>query len=338
MSERKLASVQKVVSVRPIPDADAIECVRVLGWDVVAKKGEFKAGDLCVYFEIDSVLPVVPEYEFLRKSCYVKKDWLQDGEGFRLKTVRLRKQVSQGLVVPVTLMGPMWDLLEEGEDLTATLRVTKWDPPVPAQLSGLVKGNFPSFIPKTDQERIQNLPEVFNDPEIFHSHWEVTVKLDGSSCTVYEHEGNIGVCSRNLELKMDQEGNTFVDLAKSIADRPWKELAIQGEAMGPGIQDNREKLAKHELHVFDIYDITLGHYMSPTTVRSLCSAYGLKHVPVLHEKITMMELGIFNIDDMLKFAEGASLNHPEREGVVFKRVNDDFSFKCIANSFLLREK
>src|SRR5260221_575643 len=95
---RKLASIQKVLDIQPIPNADAIEVVTINGWKVVSKKGEFKIGDLCVYFEIDSFLPIKPEFEFLRKSCYRK---MADGsEGFRLRTIKLRGQISQGLVLP----------------------------------------------------------------------------------------------------------------------------------------------------------------------------------------------------------------------------------------------
>lgn len=165
MTERKLASIQRVVEIRPIDGADAIEVVRVLGWDCVAKKGEFSVGQPVVYFEIDSILPVWEKFEFLRKSCHVKKDWIPAGEGFRLKTIRLRGQVSQGLVIPVdTMVGSqpgMYDpkdigrlhLLKEGDDVTELLQVVKWDPPVAAELAGQAKGNFPSFVRKTDQER-----------------------------------------------------------------------------------------------------------------------------------------------------------------------------------------
>lgn len=143
--ERKLASVVKVLDIKPIPGADAIEVATVKGWNVVVKKNEYKVGDLAIYYEIDSYLPIKPEFEFLRKSSYKK---MADGtEGFRLKTVKLRGQISQGLLTPLT-----FDAVE-GEDVTERLGVTKYEPPIPAQLAGLVKGLFPSFIPKTQEER-----------------------------------------------------------------------------------------------------------------------------------------------------------------------------------------
>ena len=177
--ERKLASVQRIASIRPIEGADAIEVARINNWDVVVKKNEFKEGELCVYFEIDSFLPIREEFEFLRKSSFKK---MGDQEGFRLKTIRLRGQVSQGLVVPITILngdyiigisqqphgdqlqlGPYDDALviEEGADVTELLGVEKYEPPIPAELSGKVKGYFPSFIHKTDEERVQNLVKEY---------------------------------------------------------------------------------------------------------------------------------------------------------------------------------
>lgn len=171
---RKLATIRKIADIQPIEGADAIEVATVDGWKVVVKRGEFNVGDLCVYFEIDSVLPIRPEFEFLRKGCYVKKDWLiteqnPTGEGFRLRTIKLLGQISQGLVIPletvpekgITRAFRFYDengvhhrvVSHEGEDVTDVIGVVKWDPPLPAQLSGRAKGNFPSFIPKTDQER-----------------------------------------------------------------------------------------------------------------------------------------------------------------------------------------
>lgn len=146
---RKLASIQKVIKVEPIPDADAIEMIQVLGWELVSKKGEFLPGQLCVYCEIDSFLPIAPEFEFLRKSCYRK---MADGtEGFRIKTVRLRSQLSQGIAFPMSIL-PEGNY-QEGDDVTDILNIVKYEPPIPACLDGIKKGDFPSFIPKSDETR-----------------------------------------------------------------------------------------------------------------------------------------------------------------------------------------
>ena len=178
--ERKLASVRRITDIQPIPNADAIEVVVVGGWKVVTKKGEFNVGDLCVYCEIDSFLPILPQYEFLRKSSYKK---LSTGEeGFRLRTIKLRGQVSQGLVLPLSVL-PGGRELFEGMDVTEVLSITKYEPPIPASLAGKVKGLFPSFLHKTDEERLQNLDSEY--PFDSNKKYYVTEKLDGSSATFY---------------------------------------------------------------------------------------------------------------------------------------------------------
>jgi RNA ligase (TIGR02306 family) len=214
--KRKLASIRKISDVLPIEGADNIELVKVDGWQCVTKKGEFKVDDPCVYFEIDSFLPIRPEFEFLRKSSYKK---MGDKEGFRLKTIRLRGQISQGLALQIRSVFPdaipSWTTImlryKEG-DVTEVLGVIKYDPPIPAQLAGICKGNFPSFIRKTDQERVQNIWDKIKDSK---ESFEVAVKLDGTSCTYYLNDGVFGVCSRNLEL-IETEGNTLWRLAREL--------------------------------------------------------------------------------------------------------------------------
>ena len=117
---RKLASIQKIKSVESIEGADFIELVHVLGWQCVAKKGEFKEGDNCIYFEIDSYLPIEPEFEFLRKNCYKNTPLM--GEGFRLKTQTFKKKISQGLCLPVSILESKgYHVFIEGTDVTTIL-------------------------------------------------------------------------------------------------------------------------------------------------------------------------------------------------------------------------
>jgi len=234
-------------------------------------------------------------------------------------------------------------------DFSEVLGVVKWEPPIPAELVGQVKGLFPSFIRKTDQERIQNIPNVVLDNE---SEYEETMKLDGSSLTAYQYNGEVGVCSRNLELKVNEE-NANNTLIKTVTRGKLldaltalgRNIAVQGELMGPGIQSNRENLKQHELYIFDVFDIDTQEYLSPehrwTMVEKLRMNFGMdttviKHVPILNQsfKITVGT----TVDDMLLAAEGPSIVHPIREGKVFKRKDGKFSFKTISNKFLIREK
>lgn len=223
---RKLATIRRISAIEPIPGADNIESVTVDGWSCIAKKGEFQVDDLCVYFEIDSFLPIRPEFEFLRKSSYRK---MGDKEGFRLRTIRLRGTLSQGLVLPLhdcfNLSRDDESFPEVGNDYTEFLGVTLFEKPIPAQLEGKVKGYFPGFIRKTDQERIQNLwGKVQYTDETF----EVTVKLDGTSCTYFYKDGEFGVCSRNLQI-LETEGNTLWEIAKRhVIDHAVRPLASGG--------------------------------------------------------------------------------------------------------------
>jgi RNA ligase (TIGR02306 family) len=150
--ERKLASIRIISDLRPIEGADKIELAIVDGWKVVvAKDVGHKVGDKVIYCEIDSFLPIKPEFEFLRKSSYKK---MADGsEGFRLRTVKLRGQVSQGLILPLSLINYTNLDFKVGMDVTMMLGINKYEPPIPAELAGKVKGLFPSFIPKTDEVR-----------------------------------------------------------------------------------------------------------------------------------------------------------------------------------------
>lgn len=342
---RKLASVRRISAVTPIEDADLIELVRIDGWQCVAKKGEFAAGDLCVYFEIDSFLPVRPEFEFLRKTSFQK---MGDKEGFRIKTVKIRNQLSQGLALPVSILGK--NVPVQGADVTEMLGVLKWDPPVPAQLAGTAKGFFPGFIPRTDQERCQNLEqEIFVDN--INSFYEVTIKLDGSSATFYHRDGDIGVCSRNLELKINDE-NANNSLVRMLLDSGlatvlprFGNIAVQGELMGPGIQKNREGLSATHFYIFDIFMIDEQRYATPDERRELVDrildqgVLNVNHVPIVESQANLLEtFGIDNIGALLKFAEGKSINHPVREGLVFKRMDGKFSFKAISNDYLLKNK
>ena len=151
--ERKLASVRSISNLSPIEGADKIELATVDGWKVVvAKDVGHKVGDLIIYCEIDSFLPIKEEFEFLRKSSFKK---MGDQEGFRLKTIRLRGQISQGLIMPISVLNPpdtnIYVEPFEGLDVTEMLGIVKYEPPIPAELAGKVKGLFPSFIPKTDE-------------------------------------------------------------------------------------------------------------------------------------------------------------------------------------------
>lgn len=356
-TSRKLASIKEITEIRPIPDADAIECAIVGGgWPVVVKKGEFQVGDLAIYCEIDSWIPheLAP---FLSKG---KEPREYNGvKGERLRTVKLRGQVSQGLLLPVdTRYGPPHQVIgkdggayvaDEGRDFTEILGIQKWEAPIPACLAGQVRGNFPSFIPKTDQERCQNLArEIFEDHKA--DSYEVTIKLDGSSCTIYVKDGDIGVCSRNLNLT-ETESNSFwkaaraqgiLDALTRFHEETGRNIALQGELIGEGIQGNQEKIQGQRFYLFDAFDIDAQVHLKPAErlalLKDFLISYGadLTHVPVLEMDFNLCE-SFSGVDGLLAFADGPSLNATvKREGLVFKSCNSDFTFKAISNQWLLK--
>ena len=337
---RKLATIRKIDAIGPIEGADAIEVATVGGWKVVIKKGEFAVGDLAVYFEIDSWMPVELA-PFLSKGKEPRE--FEGIKGERLRTVKLRGQISQGLLLPIepTCANIVSELFE-GLDVSFPLNIVKWEKAIPAQLAGLVKGNFPTQIPKTDQERVQNLTKEIEAAQ--GSVYEVTEKLEGSSMTCYLIDGEFGVCSRNLDLKRDEK-NAFwqaairEDIESKMRDTgPDAQFAIQGELIGPGIQGNIYKLMFIEFRVFDVYNILSGEYLTPVFRKALIERMGLKHVPVLESNFKLET----DVEGLIAKAEGKSvmgdITGPEREGLVFKQVDGGMTFKAISNKYLLAEK
>lgn len=329
---RKLVTVEKVLEKKAIEGADRIEALRIRDWWVVSEKGNFEVGDKCLFHEVDCFLPIRPEYEFLLKGSS-KKRMIIDGkqvEGIRLKTIKLRGQISQGLALPLERVyahNPV------GTDVTELLGVLLYEPPIPAELAGKVKGFFPGFIPKTDEERIQNMSDIL-------SNYYVTEKIDGTSVTYYKKDGVFGVCSRNLELA---EGETTqwklakkYDLVNKLPDN----FAIQGELIGEGIQKNPLKRTGQEVFFFNAYNIANGIYLNFRDFIGFCDSLGIRTVPLINDNYSLPS----TVDELLKFADGKSMLNPEspREGIVIRpkvemRYNNKrLSFKVISNSYLLK--
>jgi len=336
-TERKLASVVKIVDIQPIPGADAIVVATVKGWKVVVKVNEYKVGDLAVYYEIDSFLPIRPQFEFLRKSSYKR---MASSEGFRLKTIRLRGQISQGLLTPIPegISNP-----REGDDLTEALDIVKYEPPIPAQLAGKIKGTFPSFIPKTDEIRIQNFESEVGFSPVGERAY-VTEKLDGTSFTCYFNNGVFGVCGRNWELSETSDNSLWrmanVLQLKEKMTKHGKNIALQGELVGAGINGNLYGLSDHKLYFFTGYDIDKGRRMFFDELEWVLFGLDLQMVPVLEKYGFVIPNESNIVDYMLKYAEGKSVLNMEvdREGVVVRGLEREFSFKAISNTYLLGSK
>lgn len=358
---RKLASIQEIKELRPIENADSLEVAKVLGWDVVVRKGEFKKGQKVVYFEIDSFLPVVDEYEFLRKTSYKKSEIL--GEGFRLKTIRLRGQLSQGLILPIeTCFKDCMPVDKEngfeiGEDVTELLNIKKWEDPEPASLGGDAVGRRPDFIIKTDETRVQSEPklleELSNCEEVY-----ISLKMDGSSHSVgIDKNNNLRVTSHNMELKeTDRPGSFYrfvidngIDLVLKTLKKDFEleEIVLQGEYCGPGIQKNKLMLQKPEWYVFNVY--FNGKRQSLNTLLNITEANGIKHVPII-ATYTGSEFKKMYPDPETILTAVSNYTDPRYknsipEGWVIRPtkptysevLNSDLSMKVVNNKYLLKQ-
>jgi RNA ligase (TIGR02306 family) len=211
--EKPMATINRIVAKFQIPTAESIEGVRVLGWNCVAKKGEFEVGDLCIYFVIGSVFP----------ESYARVDFLK---GKPLKTKKLLGVLSQGLVAPLSWLREDFGItdishLKEGSDVTDIFRIMKHVELEEAYLFpeiAMKSGNgdrkaqpvttlpFPSYIPKTDEERIQNIPYILN--YLQNESVVITRKEDGCSATYAFKDGRFFICSRNLVLPASVEEAT----------------------------------------------------------------------------------------------------------------------------------
>ena len=416
---RKLASIVEIESCEPIPDTErlSVATMKGKGWKVVTGRDEYHAGDLAVYFEIDSFLKSDDErYEFLKDRClkkFVSKSGNVLREGIRIKTIKLRGVISQGLLMPLSafvgkeilvenhLAKPEDVVADDGKpvsqeeladvyistlyynkditdkidgvptiqkvevgvdsDLTELLHVEHYDevkeqlqPQTGSAISADAMGNFPSaFVPKTDEERIQNLGDWFE--KMKGRKWQVTVKADGTSCTIayspkidFENPGI--VCSRNLRLKnitaagvvplywqMNQKYNILGKLAEALAR--GMEYAIQGEIVGPGIQKDRNKESDYVFKCFRIWDIANQKFLNPNETVAFCKEFDIPHVEVLKTDFPFFD-EITKMEDALKFAEGKTKEGNEREGIVCKTCDDGpyASFKIVSNKYLMKQE
>lgn len=338
MTERKLASVKRIDEVRAIPDADKICGYRIGGWWVVDQVGKYVPGDLVVYVECDSFVPstVAP---FLTKEGSTPKNY-NGVTGERLKTVRLRKQISQGLLLPLSVLTMVESELFEGLDVSFPLGIVKYEPPVSLNTSGESRGVFPSQIPKTDQERIQNLAGELAYWQEKGFTWEVTEKLEGQSFTAYLLNDEFGVCSRNINLRQSPSNLLWQMAEKYKIEEKLRALgmniAVQAELVGPGVQGNIYKLKQHELAIFDVYDIDRAMYYTPEQRAKFAKEMDMVAVPTLY---TTFSLTTYTIESLLQLAEGKSVfanSGVEREGIVFKCENTEASFKAVSNRYLLK--
>jgi tRNA-binding EMAP/Myf-like protein len=348
---RKLASIQKILKLEPIEGADKIVKATVLGWEVVVGKNDFKVDDLVVYCEVDSVLPDRPEFEFMRTRK------------FRVKTIKLRGQISQGIVFPLSIL-PKGTKVKEDKEVTEDLNIIKYEPPtekvkiesiypkwMPTWMKNFIKKirkilhlqyrempklEFPSDIPKTDETRVQVLQGLLN---VYKGHKAyATEKADGSSITIRYKKGKVIVASRNRTLRKKTGKYWEAVLALDLENRLKKyfhssaTFALQGELIGPGIQGNKYKLEKHEIRFFDTYYPDDKLYGSLIDLTLICKDLGLRMATVV---IPEFELPT-SIPEIVEMSKGKSIYGGEgpREGIVIRLHENlvDTNTRMVRNS------
>lgn len=354
---RTLASIQKIEWLRPIEGRDRIELAGVLGWQVIVKRGEFAVGDLCVFCEIDSVLPEKPEFEFLRPK------------GFRIRTMKMAGVISQGIVFPLSILPTKVAGYALGEDVTNEIGVKQYEPTMDKEPETPVKktrwprwlmrfrlfrrlvlpkkskkGGFPSFISKTDETRLQNMPHLLQDKQ----EWIATEKVDGQSGTFalvrHKRPWPLGdkfeyiVCSRNMRLnqrdnssywKVSDKYQIENALRNMIGDRDW--VAIQGECVGPKVHGNKYALADYDLYVFNL--LYPDGRSNSIRAKSVIENKGMNFVPIVNTHYVLPD----TMEDALKDATGQSmLGDTLREGFVCRSKDGRQSFKIVSPEFLLK--
>lgn len=351
--ERKLANVRRALAIVPIENANAIELVRINGWQCVTKKGEFQAGSLGVYLEIDSIPPDIEMFRFLwtpkpkadeNGNVIATDEPVMRPEKFRIRTMRLRGALSQGLFLPLSAFALTGEV-EEGEDVTELLGVGKYEPPIPAGM-GDWRASFPAVIPRTDEMRVQSVPEVLE--EIRGRPYAITMKYDGTSATylIDPRDGEFHACGRNHSIR-DAE-NLYWRMARKhdleAVLRRSPGYSIQGEIVGPGVQKNQLGLPELSLFAFNVYDMANARYLSHDEARAFLAKSGIPAV----ETLETGEAFGYTLAEILAKAEG---KYPgtknEREGIVIRPRAEAFSpalggsrlsFKAISNRYLLKEQ
>lgn len=354
---RKLAYIARIDSIQPIEGKDRIVLARVKGWQTIIRKDEFNEGDLCVFIETDAILPEKPEFEFLKKTNYC------------IKTMKMGGVLSQGLCLPTDMLPD--GCYDEDEDVTQVLGIRQYEatmddiqetePEKPKKhypkflmrfkwfrklvLPKKHDASFPSFISKTDEVRIQNIPEILNDKSIT---WTATEKLDGCSATYalvrvpsfipfMRDKFEFIVCSRNRRIQIP-DNSVYWEMARkyrienvlrdSIGHLDW--IAIQGEIVGPKIQGNKYHLSQNHMYVFNLIDPN-GRVASDI-MSVWCQNNTLNSVPIVEYYVTLGD----TVEDVLNYAHGESrLAAINREGIVFRSQDGQRSFKAVDPLFLI---
>ena len=310
-----VATIERVVSKKQHDNADSLEIVQILGWDVVCKKDEFQVGELVVFINIDSIVEPNTHFQFLASKNY------------RIKPIKIRGKISQGLCLSLKILKDFTNKtnFDEGEDISEIIKASHYEKPVPRKMTGKHKGTFPSFLIKTDEHNLRNYPHSLK--EIAEKDIYMTKKMDGCSATYYIKNGNFGVCSRTLELQPDE--NIYWSIVKKY-DLAYKllsagmDIAIQGEIYGPNIQGNPNGSSSICFAAFNLYQIKGNRYEGFDKFIDFCSQYEIPTVPMIYR-------GSLNhtLQDLIEIANSLKYeNNSPCEGLVL-RTTEPMSSKSM---------
>jgi len=369
---RKLATIRKITEIREIPGAEKIELAIVDGWQCVVKKNEFKVGDLCGYLEIDSVVPKEnPVWAFMLERKYRVRTvklmkQISQGVLFELDHVEENYYVPEKYIVEKKDKAKK---VSEGDDITSLIGVTKYltpseraelEPSFTSQkkkhswftkfmtrfqwyraLTKQKSKSYPDWIKKTDEERLQNMPWVLTKKD---THYYAAEKLEGASSTYWYRKlgwgrSEFGVCSRTVrrfELDNSKWSKAARDLnIKEKLKKTGKNIAIQGELIGHGIEGNIYGLSDIDFYIFNVYDIDEKRYYTLSELLSFCVDVGLKHVPILDVWFEQKE----TVEEMIAYSRNKSeIADVYREGVVIRSYDKSISYKVVDPVYLAGKK
>lgn len=321
----KDATIELISEVKAHPNADRLDLVKILGFQCVSQKGLYKGGERVVYIRPDAVLPMEPWTEEYRK--YSPK---------RIKAVRLRQEWSEGIIVPFELLPQDLSSQELGADVSELIKVVHYEPPAPQDLQA--KGHLPNGIPKTDEERWENIVDLLPIGESV----DVTLKVDGQSCSFYYdlETDEFGVLGRNLEMKIEAKNSYTAHLDRygikeklvAYCKEHQVSLVIRGESYGVGIQsskNNPHSMIEKGWAMFSVYDSKNRSYFRKNDLhyfRNVAQKLELPMVEFLECDVKLsMELieryssGIEKLNE--KPFEGVVINH---SAGTFKVINKPY--------------
>ncbi|MDX1370837.1 MAG: RNA ligase family protein [Nitrososphaeraceae archaeon] len=330
--KRALATIAKIDKIYEHPNADHLEIALIRGWQVIVLKNNYQEGERVIFFEIDSFIPTYDEFKFLEKSCLREVEGIK---GYRIKTVRLRGELSQGLITKLDFLntikyGDQWTDKPIGTDVTELLGVLNYN--------DLEMGDFissPSYVLKREEDRVQNLTNKWDYYKKLR--YYTTEKLEGMRCSIWKipnGEVQFGMKNKLINtsdhpfvLKMNELG--VPNVLKEM-DEP---LLLAGELIGPKIQGNYYKLAKHKFFAFTLYNYKDYRRKSYKEYSEFCFVHNIPMVPLIYFNIRLPEDPL----TLVALANGKSRINQEvmREGLIYRSIDTNDGFKVIDNEFLI---